>query len=656
MPATAITSQTARDAIEQALVAAITELGLTAPTTLLLEKPAQAERGDLAAPVALQLIRTLTPEQRTRFQNPLQLATAIAETLQPALTGALGQVLAAITVAAPGFINFEYHRQLLLEEAVRLAEGRPAAAVAAAPTSTVIEYVSPNTNKPLHIGHLRNAAIGWSLSQILAAGGNEVQKAIIFNNRGLHIMKSCWGYLIAGRHNTPWRDQACQGVLTDEVVSLISGQIGNWQTQLNDWQGSTQQWLGPEHMTEPRLQKSDHFIGFWYQLAERFADVETVTQQWSEMLQSWEDSQHPQHEHLRQLWTTMNAWFYEGFEATRQRFGFGFDDAGKSYESEIYQKGKDLVVAAADQGIFERLPDGAVKARLETVGLPDKILLRRDGTGIYMTFDIELTRQRTASNAQRLIWIVGVDQQLYFQQLFAVAQLLGYGEQSRYHHLAYGMVRLPEGKMSSRKGRVLYADDILDVAVSQARTIMEETGSREHLDQAEFDCVAEAVGIGAVKWTMLSVDPLSELTFDVATSVSFKGFAGPYVQYTYARCRSVQRQAESSIALDYDVLRNILIQKNELISNPAEMTLLRTLFIYYETVRYSQETLAPHLLCQYLYELCQSYNSFYAQCPIVSDASLATERKQLRLLLTGATASVLAAGMTLLGLTVVERM
>ncbi len=667
----------ARQLVERFLAEALVEIGLDQTKEIVLEHPADSSRGDLSSPVAMQLIRQLTAEQRERFHSPLELAKGIVASLHFDTNEELKNIVSSVEAVAPGFINFHYSQQLLLQEALLLVakeRGGLDAQSTASEKRTVIEYVSPNTNKPLHIGHLRNAALGWSLSKLLAAGGATVQRAIIFNDRGLHIMKSCWGYLAAGRQTATWQDSLLSGELTDALIADISetllngatqsqtsqngseGSSFNWQKTVVEWQVATEDWLQPTQMREARLQKSDHFIGFWYQLAERFADNESVVKQWSEMLLCWEDETHPEHAQLRQLWSAMNDWFYQGFEETRQRFVFGFDEGSTSYESQIYQKGKDIVVAAADQGILERLPDGAVTARLEDAGLPDKILLRRDGTGIYMTFDIELTRQRTASNAQKLIWIVGVDQKLYFQQLFAVAEKLGYGEKERYYHLPYGMVRLPEGKMSSRKGLVLYADDILELAVDQARAIMAENGSKEHLDPMLFEQVAEAVGIGAVKWTMLSVDALSEITFDIRSSVSFKGFAGPYVQYTYARCQSVLRQANGAITIDFDILRNILIDKKELQMNDAELALLRNIYTYYETFRHSAEMLAPHILCSYLYELCQRFNTFYAVCPIVSDATLAEPSKQLRLLLTSATASILAEGLTLLGITVVERM
>ena len=645
----------------------IKALGLSVPEQSgIIEKPAQSARGDLASPVAMQLVRGLNPEQRLKWRSPLLLAQAIVERMQQSLPSDLASQIESFGAVAPGFINIKYSQSVLIDEAAHLAQLSQLREQVESKNigqnhqqrRTVIEYVSPNTNKPLHIGHLRNAAVGWSLSRLLLAGGDQVQKAIIFNDRGLHIMKSCWGYLAAGQQSSDWNEVLRQGdiaeAITTETKQVIIQQ--DWRVLLSQWQTAPHSWLQPEQMVLTRLQKSDHFIGYYYQLAELFATEEAVTSQWSAMLLCWEDATHPLHQQLRALWTTMNDWFYNGFERTRQRFGFGFDSDSVSYESQIYQKGKDLVIAAADQGKLERLPDGAIIARLEAAGLPDKILLRRDGTGIYMTFDIELTRQRTASNAQQLIWIVGVDQKLYFQQLFAVAQQLGYGRRERYFHLAYGMVRLPEGKMSSRKGTVLYADDILDLAVERAKAIMREAGSRDHLSDTEFDHVAEAVGVGAVKWTMLSVDALSEITFDVQNSVSFKGFAGPYIQYTHARCRSVLSKQNSNITISIDpLLSNLIDQKKQKLC-PEEIDLLRNLFTYYEIIRSSAEMKAPHILCNYLYELCQSFNGFYGACPIITDTMLDPTLAQVRVTLTQATASVVAAGLDLLGIEAVERM
>lgn len=637
-----------RSVLTSALTQAIEQLGLTVPELVVLEQPAQRDHGDLASPAAMQLIRSLTPEQRSQFQNPFTLATAIADQLNKRLPDSIQDC----TVARPGFINFRFSTRFLLEQAHAMSELTSVPEQPAKDSDVVIEYVSPNTNKPLHIGHLRNAALGLSLSRLVAHGGESVKRAIIFNDRGLHIMKSCWGYLVAGRNNTAWNEAVLSGNLSE--IDLAG--VASWEATIQVWRSAPEDWLKPEDMKEQRLRKSDHFIGFWYQLSEQSAENESVAKQWAAMLQCWEDETHEHHAGLRALWESMNAHFYAGFEQTRQRFGFGFDSDSVSYESQIYQKGKDLVVQAAEAGIFERLPDGAVTARLEDVGLPDKILLRRDGTGIYMTFDIELTRQRTASSAKQLIWIVGEDQKLYFQQLFSVANKLGYGDVSRYYHLAYALVYLPSGKMSSRKGLVLYADDVLELAVQQARAVMEETGSRELLGQAEFDRVAEVVGIGAVKWTMLSVDPLSRITFDVASSVSFKGFAGPYVQYTYARAKSVLRQANSDSAIPFDTLLDTLIDLNSYTMSEAETDILRNLSTYYEIVRQSTEARAPHILCNYLYELCQRFNSFYASCPIISDTTLAPEVRALRLLITLSTSRVLSQGLELLGITAVEQM
>jgi arginyl-tRNA synthetase len=273
-----------------------------------------------------------------------------------------------------------------------------------------------------------------------------------------------------------------------------------------------------------------------------------------------------------------------------------------------------------------------------------------------MTFDIELTRQRSLKKADRLIWVVGVDQKLYFQQLFAVCEMLGYGQRSDFHHFAYGMVRLPQGKMSSRKGTVVYADDLIEAAQDQAETAMDETNVAKTFTPEEKKKVISAVGVGAVKWTMLSQDPESEITFNLQESVSFKGFAGPYIQYTMARSHSVLEKAQNGyINKPIDTLLNILIDKKASTSK-EESDLLRNLIKYFDMVKRSANNYTPHLLCVYLFELSQSFNAFYAACPILTKDAEAQSQMEQRLVLTMAVEKVLQRGLELLGITTVQKM
>lgn len=635
-----------------ALRNAFESLGMAGVEELSLEKPADPAHGDITCTFALRAYRTLSSEEKSKYASPRALAEAVVAVLQ-STEGGDDHLWSKLEVAGPGFLNFTLSETVLWNVAVNLAQER---GVQPNPPerNEFIEYVSPNTNKPLHIGHLRNAALGSALVNLHQLRGAKVTRGLINNDRGLHIMKSTWAYLVAGRQ------VALVDGRKDGDLILKLGNEGNWEKILSEWSADNSAWLTPDQMTDERLTKPDHFAGYWYQLADLCVDDASINVVWSQMLQAWEEPSHVVHSHLRNLWQAMNDWFYIGFNQTRERYGFTFDPEGISYESQIYQRGKQVVQAGAEQGIFEKLEDGAIKVDLSQYNLPDKILLRRDGTGVYMTQDIELTKLRTEMGMNHLYWVVGADQTLYFQQLFAVAQLLGFGQTDTYTHVAHGMVRLPEGKMSSRKGLVVYADDLLDVAVEKAAEVMEATTLKKDLSEAEFNHIAQVVGIGAVKWTMLSVDVSSDITFNLEESVNFRGFAGPYVQYTYARVRSILAKAvESNITVPLDTFASISAHTDggleHLTVDPQTSDVLRNLFTYYETINHSTLTNSPHHLCIYLYELCQRFNAFYAGQSVLGEGVHELERGR-RLVLVAAVSTVLKQGLELLGLEAIERM
>ena len=627
--------------------AALSRLQLTATPALSFEKPAVSSHGDWSTPIALELFAALKASNTlpSELNSPRSLATKISDAAEQLLSKHKLPI-ASITVAGPGFINIKLTAEYFLSVARELClPGKNARTAPKTADSVLIEYISPNTNKPLHIGHLRNAALGQALSNILESAGHRVHRAVNYNDRGLHIIKSEWAYL---RFATIARVESTQEQALDTT---------NWRQVLTEWQATSSKWCTPAQMTDESLQKPDHFVGHWYQRADQFVGTTTVEAEWSEMLIAWEEESDPSHEAVRALWQQLNAFFYEGYGQTVARFGATFDSPYISYESLLYKAGKDVVVAAANKGTLTRLEDGAIKAELESVGLPDKVLLRKDGTGIYMTFDVELTRQRVESGIEQLIWVVGNDQKLYFQQLFAVSKLLGLSDSQNMFHFAYGMVRLPEGKMSSRKGLVVYADQVLDAAVERAGEIMQSGKSVTQFTPEEFAATAEAIGVGAVKWTMLSQDPLSEITFDLAESVSFKGFAGPYIQYTYARTQSIATKAKNrGITCEFDTLLDRLIQnKTEL--HELELSSLRSIAEYFDILKRTTEQRASHVLCTYLYELAQVYNHLYSELPVLpAEGTELSNEQQLRLLVTTATATVLADGLKLLTITPVERM
>ncbi len=637
--------------LQQKIIDALAQFDLNiSKEDIIIERPAQSTHGEYATPIALTLFGRLKKENsQVSFFSPRDLAAHISTKIQQETDNKSGsQIIKSVSVAGPGFINFMLADSYYLEHAQSLATSletvyKPAKQAG----SIIIEYVSPNTNKPLHIGHVRNAALGVTMGRILEKVGWDVHLGIINNDRGLHITKSMWAYLMFGKKTENSKHTA---------VSFDSGMTlpdTTWQEMLTTWAADRSSWLTPQDMEEKRLQKPDHFVGYWYQKGDLFAEDVAVQQTWSEMLQAWEGRELPYHAEVRALWQHLNAYFYQGFSETASVLGATFEPEEISYESQIYEAGKDIVVRSAEQGIFEKLPDGAIKVNLEKFKLPDKILLRRDGTGIYMTFDIELTRRRFEKKVDKVVWVVGMDQQLYFQQLFAVVELLGYGNKEKFYHFAYGMVRLPEGKMSSRKGRVVYADDLLEMAQDKAKEIMQQVGVAKELSPEEFAKVAQAVGVGAVKWTMLAQDATSEITFNIEESVSFTGFAGPYIQYTVARTESIFRKAKNSTsAVLFDIEKN----SSEYFDAPLnadEHDLLVTLTKYFDTVEKAAAEFAPHTIATYLHELAQCFNTFYAHHTIVSENESDTAR---RLLLTKAVQNVLREGLYLLGITPVERM
>lgn len=615
--------------IKQLIEEAVASLSLSVgELEITIEHPSDPNHGDFASSIALQLFGQLKKNGNQEYKNPQELAKALASAIEQ---NATSDMISSVSIAGPGFINFELSDVFLLEKMSRL-EKDPTVEIKKTAKSAVIEYVSPNTNKPLHIGHLRNAVLGYALVGMLREQGWDVHKAIINNDRGLHITKSMWAYLAMGKKSLD--DSSSEQVVADM----------DWKEVIQEWIDNKQNWLQPADMPDEKLHKPDHFVGFWYVKADALAEETFVQKMWQEMLIAWEEKDNLYHNQVRTLWQQLNNWFYQGYNMTRERVGFSFDQEHINYESEIYEAGRKIILEAADKGIFKRLENGAIQAELEeTYHLPNKVLLRGDGTGIYMTFDIELTKRRATLGADRLVWVVGSDQKLYFQQLFAVCELLGFGKRENFKHFGYGMVRLPEGKMSSRKGRVIYADDIIQMAVERASEIMHETGAAQNFSPSQLLKTAEIVGLGAIKWTMLSQDPLSNMTFDVETSVSFSGFAGPYVQYTAVRAKSVLAKAA---VLDYD--------PSSLRLNQEERSVLRQIYQYPEVVTKATAEFAPHQICSYLFDLSREFSAFYNKHQILVKEE--PETQQFRLHLTQAVVAILSHGLTMLGLRLPEKM
>ena len=478
----------------------------------------------------------------------------------------------------------------------------------------MVEYSSPNTNKPLHLGHVRNNLLGYSIARILEASGNRVFKTNIVNDRGIHICKSMLAWQRWGNGATP----------------------------------------------ESTGKKGDHLIGDFYVLFDKHYKAELTalmnegkTKEEAEaasplmadaraMLRRWEDGD----EEIRSLWSTMNSWVYAGFDETYKRMGVSFDEI--YYESETYLLGKEEVLRGLKEGKFVQDPDGSVWADFTDEGLDRKILLRSDGTSVYITQDIGTAKMRFDKHPiDKMVYVVGNEQEYHFKVLSLLLDRLGYAFGKGLVHFSYGMVELPDGKMKSREGTVVDADDLMDEMVATARAIAEEQGKGKDMPAEEAAEVARRVGLGSLKYFILKVDPRKNMTFNPKESIDFNGNTGSFIQYTYARIRSLLRKAEElGIALPATFAGlTISTKEQELIAKVAE---------YADIVEEAARTYSPAVIANYVYDLVKEYNQFYHEFSILKEEN--EELRAFRLALSEVVARTIAAGFSLLGIEMPERM
>ena len=478
----------------------------------------------------------------------------------------------------------------------------------------MVEYSSPNTNKPLHLGHVRNNLLGYSIARILEASGNRVFKTNIVNDRGIHICKSMLAWQRWGNGATP----------------------------------------------ESTGKKGDHLIGDFYVLFDKHYKAELTalmnegkTKEEAEaasplmadaraMLRRWEDGD----EEIRSLWSTMNSWVYAGFDETYKRMGVSFDEI--YYESETYLLGKEEVLRGLKEGKFVQDPDGSVWADFTDEGLDRKILLRSDGTWVYITQDIGTAKMRFDKHPiDKMVYVVGNEQEYHFKVLSLLLDRLGYAFGKGLVHFSYGMVELPDGKMKSREGTVVDADDLMDEMVATARAIAEEQGKGKDMPAEEAAEVARRVGLGSLKYFILKVDPRKNMTFNPKESIDFNGNTGSFIQYTYARIRSLLRKAEElGIALPATFAGlTISTKEQELIAKVAE---------YADIVEEAARTYSPAVIANYVYDLVKEYNQFYHEFSILKEEN--EELRAFRLALSEVVARTIAAGFSLLGIEMPERM
>ena len=487
----------------------------------------------------------------------------------------------------------------------------------------MVEYSSPNTNKPLHLGHVRNNLLGWSLSQIMEANGNCVVKTNIVNDRGIHICKSMLAWKKWGNGATP-ESTGKKGdhLIGDYYVAFDQ----HYRAELAELTAK----FKAEGMTDEEAEK-------------RAKEESPLMKEAHDMLVRWEQGD----EEVRALWKKMNDWVYQGFDETYKAMGVGFDKI--YYESETYLEGKAKVEEGLAKGLFFRKPDGSVWADLSNEGLDQKLLLRADGTSVYMTQDIGTADLRFKDYPiNKMIYVVGNEQNYHFQVLSILLDRLGFKWGKELVHFSYGMVELPNGKMKSREGTVVDADDLMEEMVSAARRTSEELGKFADMTENERNEIARIVGMGALKYFILKVDARKNMLFNPEESIDFNGNTGPFIQYTYARIRSIMRKAEA----EGIVLPSVL--PDTLPLNEKEVQLIQKLNSFEAVVEQAGKDYSPSGIANYCYELTKDFNQFYHDYSILNAES--GEAKTLRLALAKNVAKTIKNGMQLLGIEVPERM
>ena len=479
----------------------------------------------------------------------------------------------------------------------------------------VVEYSSPNTNKPLHLGHIRNNLLGWAVSNLLSANGMNVKKVNLVNDRGIHICKSMLAWQRYGNGETP----ESTGIKGDHLV-------GKYYVEFDKHYKEEVRLLMEQGRTEEEAKKEAPLM------------VEAQS-----MLKRWEEGD----KEIRDLWTMMNGWVYAGFDETYRQMGVAFDKV--YYESQTYLLGKELVQKGLDMGVLFRKEDGSVWCDLTADGLDQKLLLRRDGTSVYMTQDLGTALLRhNEFGAERLVYVVGNEQDYHFKVLKLVLGKLGFDWAEKVYHLSYGMVELPNGKMKSREGTVVDADDLIAEMEKTAEDMCKEHGKNDELTVEQQKQLYHILALGALKYFILKVDPTKTMLFNPAESIDFNGNTGPFIQYTYARIRSIVRKGREEQGMDLSKNVNILSL------NDKEREVIKSLHDMPDVVRQAAENYSPAMIANYTYDLCKNFNSFYQDTPILREEN--QDVKAFRVQLCHMVSTVIRNTMNILGIEVPERM
>lgn len=604
------------------------------PEDVSLEHPNLGDNGDFSSSVALKLAKDVK-------ENPVKVAEKIVQKLDQ--SSLKGVIFEKVAVAGPGFINFFLGKKFLKQQVTRIQtlgddygkgeylNGKKIS----------VEHTGPNPQTTIMIGHLRNNFLGMTMGRLWKSMGADIYLDCMDNDRGVHLCRSMFGYLVFANKKDGLSIAELKDFRQVEEKKLLemAGKV-RWQERIREWGEAKGDWVTP---TDLEI-KSDHANLIWYVLGSKVYGLDdTVKKQVGEMLVAWEKSDPL----VRDLWRMILDWSVKGYAETYKRIGSHHDKVW--HESEHYLKGKEIVADGLKKGVFVE-SKGAIVTNLESYNLPDTVVVKADGTGLYLTQDIALTKiKRENFKADLYVWDIGEEQSLYFKQLFAVCEQLGIGKRSDYLHLSYALVNLKGGKkMSTRKGDVIPADDVLDELQSRALEVMEasKTDQRNALSETERKELAEKIAIAAVKYGMLRVGVKTTIQFDIDESLSLDGDSGPYIQYSYARARSLLRKAN-------DQGHKAAVDENESNLSKEEMEILRYLYRFPEVVEQAARQIAPNLIASYLFEIAKRFNAFYNQVPVLTG-----EKGEIsfRLALVEASAQIIKNGLDFLGIEAVERM
>ncbi|MBL7170133.1 MAG: arginine--tRNA ligase [Candidatus Aenigmarchaeota archaeon] len=547
-----------------------------------LETPPNPEMGDIATNIAFSLASKLG-------KSPVKISEEIVEAIKVQKDSVIEKI-----ETKGGYINFFLNYEKVGEELLQtiLKENEKyGSSDYGKGRKVLVEYSAPNPNKPQHIGHTRNNLIGMAINNIYGFAGFETHPVNWINDRGIHICKSLWGYLQFGKKGG-------------------SKEIGDWKKLLDEWYGNQDEWLTPKDLNK----KPDYFVMDYYvKAANLMEENKEYDEQNRELLQEWEN-ENPK---VRELWKKMNSWAYEGWNDTYNRQGCIFEKY--YYESDIYKRGKEIVFENMNNGVFFKSDEETIVANLEKYGLPGLVVVRSDGTSLYPTADLVLTEEKVKdySNA-KLIWVVGGGQKLYFQQLFQICDLIGIVKKEKCYHLGYGMISLPEGKMSSREGKVVLADNLMNEIHSLVEKEIEK--KNPELDEKKKYEIAEKIALGAIKYGMLKIDAFKDFVFNINDAVNFEGNTGPYLQYAHVRADKIlQKSGEFKETF----------QPKELKSE--EKILVKKLLEFPEVVEKAVKEYKPNLVANYGYDLAETFNTFYHSCPVLQAKDEQTKNFRLTL-------------------------